>query len=177
MAVTSLDPLTKLTQIRVVECANTGVTSLEPLKDLLEITRITANNTKVASVQPLSKLTKLTVLAIDYTTVNDISPLKELKKLTFIYADNTGVTLANANAFMDDNPGCTVISQTYENTQWWSGLSQAWKENLVKYFGISGTPDKVQLQKIAGTEKLVLERGPGNHQPATGSEPLPAEGA
>jgi Leucine-rich repeat (LRR) protein len=161
MAITSLDPLTKLTQIRVIECANTGVTSLDPLKDLLEITRITANNTKVPSVQPLAKLTKLTVLSVDYTTVNDISPLKGLKKLTFIYADNTGVTLANANQFMDDNPGCLVVSQTYENTQWWSGLSQAWKDNLLKYFGLSGTPDKVQLQKIAGTEKLVLTEDPG----------------
>jgi hypothetical protein len=87
--------------------------------------------------------------------------LKSLKKLTFIYADNTGLTLAKANEFMDDNPLCQVIFQTYENTQWWSGLSQAWKDNLLKYFSLTGTPDKVQLQKITGTEKLAVNEDPG----------------
>ncbi len=161
MTITSLDPVSKLTQLRILECANTAVNSLEPLKDLLEITLINATNTKVPSVQPLSKLTNLSVLTIDHTAVNDISPLTTLKKLTFIYADNTGVTLAKADEFMDDNPHCLVISQTYENTQWWSQLSQAWKDELLRYFGFTGVPDKVQLQKIAGTEKLVISEDPG----------------
>ncbi|MCX6247307.1 MAG: hypothetical protein NTW10_06210 [Bacteroidetes bacterium] len=169
MAITSLDPVSKFTQLRILECANTGVTSLDPLKELMEITRIDAKNTKVAGVQPLSKMGKLSILSIDFTPVNDISPLKGLKKLTFIYADNTGLTLAKANEFMDDNPACMVISQTYENTQWWSGLSQAWKDNLLKYFSISSVPDKVQLQKIAGTEKLVIKEDPAiiSLQPVT----------
>jgi hypothetical protein len=160
-AITSLDPVSKLTQLRILECANTTVGSFEPLKDLLEITRINATNTKVSSVQPLSKLTKLVILSIDHTAVGDIFPLNSLKKLIFIYADNTTLTPARANDFMDDNPNCMVISQTYENTQWWGELSQAWKDNLLKYFGFTGMPDKVQLQKIAGTEKLVIKEDPG----------------
>jgi len=161
MAITSLDPVSILTQLRILECANTAVNNLEPLKDLLEITRINATNTKIPSVQPLSKMTKLTILSIDNTSVSDISPLSSLKNLTFIYADNTGLTLAKANEFMDENPHCLVISQTYENTQWWNGLSQAWKDDLLRYFSFSGIPDKVQLQKIAGTEKLVINEDPG----------------
>ena len=161
MAITSLDPVSKLTQLRILECANTAVNSLEPLKDLLEITLINATNTKVSSVQPLSKLTKLAVLSIDHTAVSDISPLNSLKKLTFIYADNTGLTIAKANEFMEESPHCLVISQTYENTQWWSELSQAWKDDLLRYFNFTGMPDKVQLQKIAGTEKLVIKEDPG----------------
>ena len=161
MAITSLDPVSKLTQLRILECANTAVNSLDPLKDLLEITLVNATNTKVSSVQPLSKLTKLEVLFIDHTAISDISPLNTLKKLTFIFADNTGLTLANANEFMDENPQCLVISQTYENSQWWSELSQAWKDDLSKYFRFTGMPDKVQLQKIAGTEKLVINEDPG----------------
>ncbi len=161
MAITSLDPVSKLTQLRILECANTAVNSLEPLTDLLEITLVNATNTKIPGVQPLSKSTNLSVLTIDHTAVNDISALKNLKKLTFIYADNTGLTLEKANEFMDENPGCLVISRTYENTQWWSQLSQAWKDDLLKYFGLTGMPDKVQLQKIAGTEKLVITEDPG----------------
>ncbi len=161
MAITSLDPVSKLTRLRVLECANTSVTSFEPLKDLAELTRINATNTRVPSVQPLSGLIKLSILILDHTSVNDISALRPLKNLTFIYADNTGLTLAKANEFMDENPRCLVISQTYENTQWWSELSQAWKNDLSHYFGFTGTPDKVQLQKIIGTEKLVISEDPG----------------
>ena len=161
MAITSLEPVSKLTQLRILECANTAVNSLDPLRDLLEITMINVINTKVLNVQPLSKLTKLTVLSIDHTSVSDISPLNSLKKLTFIYADNTGLTLSKANEFMNENPGCLVISRTYENTQWWNELSQAWKDDLLRYFKITGMPDKVQLQKIAGTEKLVINEDPG----------------
>jgi hypothetical protein len=160
MTITSLDPVSNLSQLRIFECANSGVNSLDPLKELLEITLINASNTKIPSVQPLSKLTKLGVLSIDYTAVNDISPLKNLKKLAFIFADNTGLTLANANEFMDDNPNCLVIFRTYENTQWWNGLSQAWKDNLLRYFNFSGLPDKIQLQKITGTDKLTIKEDP-----------------
>jgi len=61
---------------------------------------------------------------------------------------------------MDANPHCIVISQTYENTQWWNGLSQAWKDDLAHYFNFTGMPDKVQLEKILGTEKLVIDEDP-----------------
>ena len=161
MAITSLDPVSKLTRLRIIECANTAVTSLEPLKDLFELSIINTTNTKVSTVQPLSKLTRLSILSIDHTSVNDISPLNSLKQLIFIYADNTGLTLTKANEFMDENPHCMVISQTYDNTQWWNELPQAWKDDLLHYFNFTGTPDKVQLQRIVGTEKLVISEDPG----------------
>jgi len=160
MAITSLDPLSKLTQLRIIECANTAVNSLDPLKDNVEITRINATNSKITSLQALSKLTQLSVLSIEHTAVNDITPLNALKKLTFIYADNAGITLAKANEFMDNNPNCAIIFQTYEGTQWWNELSQAWKADLSHYFNFNGTPDKVQLQKMVGTEKLVINEDP-----------------
>jgi Leucine-rich repeat (LRR) protein len=161
MSITSLDPISKLTQLRILECANTAIASFDPIKDLLELKVINATNTKVSTVQPLSKLTMLEILSIDHTTISDISPLNSLKQLLFIYADNTGITLAKANEFMDANPHCLVISQTYENSQWWSELSQAWKADLLHYFNIDGTPDKVQLQKIVGTDKLKISEDPG----------------
>jgi hypothetical protein len=160
MAITSLDPVSILTRLRVLLCPNTSITSLDPLKDLHELTQINANNTKITNIQPLAKLTKLTVLSFDHTAVNDISPLNTLKRLTFFYADNTGLTLFKANEFMEQNPQCQLISQTYENTQWWDGLSKAWKDEILRYFNYTGTPDKVQLQKIAGTDKLIIKDDP-----------------
>jgi Leucine-rich repeat (LRR) protein len=159
--ITSLEPLSKLTQLRILDCASTGITSFEPLRNLPELTALNATNTKVTGIEPLSVMKEMTVLSIDNTQVADLSPLKGCKKLKFIYADNTGITLAKANAFMDDNPSCLVISQTYENTNWWNGLSQAWKDGLLRYFSLSGTPDKIQLQQIVGSDKLVISEDPG----------------
>jgi Leucine-rich repeat (LRR) protein len=161
MSITSLDPVSKLTQLRILECANSAIASFDPIMDLLELTVINATNTKVSTVQPLSKLTKLTVLSVDHTTISDISVLNSLKQLLFIYADNTGLTLAKANEFMDANPHCLVVSQTYENTQWWNELSEAWKDNLLHYFSYKAPPDKVQLQRMVGTEKLIINEDPG----------------
>jgi hypothetical protein len=168
MAITSLDPVSILTRLSVMLCPNTSIISLDPLKDLHELTQINANNTKITSVQPLAKLTNLTILSIDHTTVNDISPLNTLKNLTLIYADNTGLTIFKANEFMEQNPGCLLISQTYENTQWWDGLSKAWKDEILRNFNYTGTPDKIQLQKIAGTDKLIIKDDPDiiNLEPA-----------
>ena len=160
-SIISLEPVSKFTQLRVLECSSTAVASFEPLRDLLELTAIHANNSKVTIVEPLSGLKNLTILSIDNTPVADLTPLNGFKKLKFIYADNTGLSLSNANSFMDDNPSCLVISQTYENTNWWSGLSQAWKDDLLRYFSLSGEPDKVQLQQIVGTEKLSITEDPG----------------
>ncbi|MCX6243999.1 MAG: hypothetical protein NTU98_04780 [Bacteroidetes bacterium] len=159
-SVTSLDPLSKLTQMRVVELASTAVSSFEALRNLPELTRINANNTKVASVEPLSGSKKLIILSLDNTPAADLGPLKGFPDLKLIYADNSGLTPAGANAFMDANPSCLVISQTYENTGWWSGLSQAWKDDLLKYFSLTGVPDKLQLQQIVRTEKLLIREDP-----------------
>ena len=160
LTITTLDPVSKLTRLRVLECASTAVNNFEPLRDLTELARINATNTKVKSLEPLSKLRNLMILILDNTPVNDISPLNGLKQLKFIYADNTGLTPEQANSFMSDHPQCLVISQTYENTSWWGELSQAWKEDLLRYFSLSGNPDKLQLQQIAGTEKLVISEDP-----------------
>jgi len=160
LTIASLDPVSRLTQLRVLECASTAVNGFEPLRGLSQLTRINAVNTKVRSLEPLSKLKNLIILMLDNTPVNDITPLSGLNQLKFIYADNTTVTPDQANAFMNDHPQCLVISQTYENTGWWADLPQPWKEDLLKYFGMTGNPDKIQLQRIAGTEKLVINEDP-----------------
>jgi Leucine-rich repeat (LRR) protein len=160
-SISSLDPVSMLSRLRVMECASTAVTSFEPLRNLRELTLINANNTKVATVEPLSSLKNLILLSIDNTPVTNLNALNGFRNLKFVYADNTGLTLAQANSFMDENSSCLVISQTYENTNWWSGLSQAWKDDLLRCFNLSGVPDKVQLQQIVGSEKLVIREDPG----------------
>ncbi|MEI6173738.1 MAG: leucine-rich repeat domain-containing protein [Bacteroidota bacterium] len=160
MSVTSLQPLEELILLRNLQCQSTGITSLDPLKDLTEIKVLNASNTKIASLQPLSGTTNLSILNIDNTLVADLSPLYPLTSLQFVYADNTPVEGPDADKFAEKNPGCMLVFQTFENTEWWNGLSAAWKDVLLQQVNVKGTPDKIQLQQIAGLAKIVVAENP-----------------
>ncbi|MEI7499512.1 MAG: hypothetical protein WCK84_03595 [Bacteroidota bacterium] len=156
MSVISLQPLSKLILLRNLQCQSTGVTLLDPLKDLSELKIINASNTKIASLQPLSGISNLEVLNIDNTSVADLSSLYGKTSLKFVYADNTLVDNKEADKFVDKNPGCMLVFQTSENSEWWNGLNQSWKDVLMQQEQVKmkGIPDKIQLQQIAGLTKV-----------------------
>ena len=156
LSINTLEPIAALVKLRYLECPSTSVTSLEPVRQLTNLKVINASNTKISSIEPLSALKNLETLTIDNTLVSDISPIKNIPALKYIFADNTQVSLKAANDFMDDVPGCQVISQTYDHNDWWKNLSQQWKDALLKQVNVTGNPDKISLQQIAGLEKLVI---------------------
>ena len=156
MTVTSLAPLSKLILLRNLQCQSTGITSLDPLKDLTELTVLNTSNTKISGLQSLSGITGLETLNVDNTQVADLSPLYGLTKLQFVFADNTLVNGKEADKFANKNPGCLLVFQTFENTDWWKGLSQPWKDVFMQQLNIQGTPDKMQLQQIAGLTKISI---------------------
>lgn len=155
--IANLNPLTELPRLRWLDCSMTPVNSLDPLKDMLNLSYLNAKSTAVASVTPLSALAKLNYLNLDNTNVSDISPLTRLTSLELILADNSGVTQEEANEFMTKNPGCLVVSQTYENTNWWKSLPTVWQDVFRKAVGFSKEPDKYQLQQIANLKSLVIK--------------------
>jgi Leucine-rich repeat (LRR) protein len=160
LSINTLDPISEFNHLRFLDCSSTAVTSLEPLRHLTEIKIINIANTKVASLEPLSSLKSIEILTADNTSVSDLAPLKEDAAMQFIFADNTQIKLDEANNFMDVLPGCLVVSQTYDNANWWKNLSPQWKDVFLKQAGISGEPDKIQLQKISGLEALVVAEDP-----------------
>ena len=156
MGITSLDPLDRLILLRSLSCQSTGITNLGPLKELTEIRTLNASNTKISDVEALSAVVALEVLNIDNTQVTKLDPLYGLNKLTFVYADNTKVDDAEARKFSEAVPGCLLVYQTFENTDWWGRLSSAWKEVLLGLAGLKGDPDKVGLQRIASLKKVTI---------------------
>lgn len=160
MTVTSLAPLSKLILLRNLQCQSTGITSLDPLKDLTELKVLNASNTKVAGLQPLFGIAGLETLNFDNTLIADLSPLYGLIKLQFVYADNTPVDVKEADKFAIKNPGCLLVFQTPENTDWWKGLSQPWKDVFLQQVNLKGTPDKIELQQIAGLTKVSVSENP-----------------
>jgi len=156
IACTSLEPLRPLIMLRTLQCQSTAVDNFDPLAGLTELAEINAANTKVGSLKPMAGLTNLTTLNLDNTTIADLSPLNGLNKLDMVFADNTKVSLDEANRFFDKHPQSMLVFQTYENTGWWAGVSQPWKELFSQEIGLKGKPDKIQLQLIANLDTLVI---------------------
>ncbi|MCK9219636.1 MAG: hypothetical protein M0P47_06265 [Bacteroidales bacterium] len=152
--VNSLVPLRALSMLRTLQCQSTGVVDLGPISELSELKVLNGSNTKITSLTPLSKLNKLEFLQLDNTLVSDLRPLDGLPNLKMIWGDNAQITLNEANRFLDKTPGCLVVFQTYENTNWWKNLSQPWKDVLLQQLSFKGTPDKIQLQQISDLEKF-----------------------
>ncbi|MBN1198033.1 MAG: hypothetical protein JXA23_01685 [Bacteroidales bacterium] len=155
--ITNLNPLTELPRLRWLDCSMTPVTSLDPLDDLLNLGYLNAKSTGITSVVPISALANLKFLDLENTKVTDISPLTRLTGMELILADNSGITQSEANDFMTRNPGCLVISQTYENTSWWKSLPAIWQDVFRQAVGFKQEPDKFQLQQIANLKNLVIK--------------------
>ena len=156
LQINTVEPLAEFVQLRYLDCSSTTITSLDPLQQLTQLKILNLSNTKISSISALSGLKKLETLTIDNTAVSDINPLKNITGIKFIFADNTQISTAAANDFMDEVPGCLVISQTYDHTDWWKNLPQQWKDALLKQAKVTGTPDKIQLQQIGGLEHLTV---------------------
>ncbi|MFH1160923.1 MAG: leucine-rich repeat domain-containing protein [bacterium] len=167
--VTTLAPLTELPQLWYLDCSLTSVNSLDPLQDLLNLKYINASSSQVNSVTSLSALVKLEYLNVDNTSVSDLSPLSNIQGLKLILADNTGVKPAGANAFIDKNPNCLLVFQTYENTNWWKLLPESWQAVFKGQLNLKKDPDKYQLQQIANLKSLTISENPQiiSIQPAT----------
>jgi len=155
-SISTLAPLSQLRLLRILQCSSTSIDNLDPLKNLTDLTVINASNTHISKVQPLSGLKKLEVLNVDNTAVAQLDPLVSLKSLNFIFADNTEVSLDEANQFIDQNPDCMLIFQTFENSSWWKALDQPWKDIFLQEFNLKGEPNKIQFQKIANLEQLII---------------------
>ncbi len=154
ISITSLEPLRKLILLRVLQCQSTGITSFAPVAELSELQTINASNTKVADLHPLSGLASLETLNLDNSAAADLSPLYGLKALRFVFADNTGVVAKEADKFAVNNPECILLFQTFDNKEWWKNLSPAWKDVLLQQVSLKGNPDNIQLQQIAGLNKI-----------------------
>ena len=156
VTISSLEPLKRLIMLRQLHCQSTAVTDLTPLSELSDLHLINASNTRISGIKPLSGLANLETLQIDNTSVGELMPLYNLQSLQLVLADNSQVNLMEANRFTDKNKGALLIFQTFDNTNWWKGLDQPWKDVMLLQLNLTGTPDKFQLQQLANLEKVAI---------------------
>ena len=81
-----LKPLSRLTNLKTLNCAGTQIRKIDPLENLSGLESFDCSNTRVSSLDPLNGL-----------------PLKVLK------CYNTKVSPKEVEKFKDRNPGCQVI--------------------------------------------------------------------
>ena len=82
--VQTVEPLHKLTELRVLKLSNTRLTTVEPLRELTKLRVLLLDDTDITSVAPLAPLARLEDLNVLGTDVTDLSPLggRRLRYLT-----------------------------------------------------------------------------------------------
>ena len=149
-----LMPLLNLLDLRDLNLANTEITVLNPLLKLTKLQNLDISGTQVIEILPLKALTNLESLNMDKTKVSSITVLNDFKNLKFIYADNGALTEEKVDIFNASNPECLVIYQTENLNSWWNSLDKTWQEFFKKEFQIQDKPDRLQAHKLIYTKEL-----------------------
>jgi len=153
--ITTLEPLSRLHNLRKLNCENTSITSLDPLADLMDLQELNSSGTLINSLEALSDSRNLRVLNIDKTKVESLDPLSELENMEHLSCEHTPLVEGGILQFIREHPGCLVIYKSDELSLWWNeALSPAWKDVIRNQLAISGIPSKDQLHEIVFTESL-----------------------
>ncbi len=152
--VTDLSPVSSFTKISELDASDTQINDINPLAGLQELAVLQLDSTHVSNVSALGKLNNMKLLYVNHTPISDLSPLQQLSRLEKIYCDQSGIKQAQAEAFMSANPKVLVIFDSKDLLNWWSGISDVWKETLSKAAGISMSPTKEELARISKIDSI-----------------------
>ncbi|MEN7548939.1 leucine-rich repeat domain-containing protein [Rapidithrix thailandica] len=90
--ITSLEPLSQLTSLKVLNISNTEVNDLAPIRNLTKLEKLSFAQTKVTSLEPLKYAVSLKELFLFNTMISNIETLSNFKKLEKLYCYNTFIT-------------------------------------------------------------------------------------
>ncbi len=152
----SLEPLSMLHRLEILEMQNTNVTDLSPLSGLNNLEIINLKNTEVSSLESFNTLHNLKQINIEETEINDISPLVNSKKLDNIYCDNSNVTIDNIVKFKESNNECLILFQSVRNRMWWNSLETSWQNEFQSILDLPPSPSNEELQKLIDLQKLTI---------------------
>jgi Leucine-rich repeat (LRR) protein len=154
--VSDLKPLQDLTDLVVLDFSGTRITSLVPLKSLSRLEELDVADTPVDSLGGLNALKNLRTLTIDRTNVGDLEPLKPISSVKIVYCDNTKVGKLDIDRFLDIHPGTLVVYQTTLLKPWWEGLSAPWKQAFRDHSTVDDPPTREQLHAVVLLTSLDL---------------------
>jgi Leucine-rich repeat (LRR) protein len=167
--ISDLNPLSDLNDLQILKCSETRISTLIPLENLTNTEELDFSGTLIDSLSGLQNLTHLITLNIDRTGVDDLKPLQNCRELQVIYCDNTKVGKADIDHFLDLNTKCLIVYQTSLLKSWWNALDPAWKTAFRAHTQLDDTPTREQLHTLASLTAVDLtgNRGISSLQPLT----------
>ncbi|MEH0155883.1 leucine-rich repeat domain-containing protein [Limibacter armeniacum] len=175
-AITSLDPLTNLVNLRVLVASGTNISDLTPISRLLPLESLQVSDTKVSSLQPISGLVNLRTLEAVNTQISDLTPLSKLyhlqilnlqgtkvyhltalnplSSLVYMNCEQTPMDQSAIMTFNRNHASTEIIFRTGELQLWWTELPEEWKEVFKGYVPANGTPSDQNLHKIGALTSI-----------------------
>ena len=142
-----LEPLSRLSALRILNISNTSLTDLSQVRNLTELEELNISNTSVSDISALRYSDKLKKLVMNHTLVNDISVFEKLASMNHLEMEATPVNdLTPANSMVDLH-NLDIKGSKITNLQSIEALGN------IAELNISGTPI-VDLNPIKGFKNL-----------------------
>ena len=128
----NLENIQELDKLTNLDISSNYLINFELLSELESLESINLKETNIVDLTPLNSLPNLKVININQTEVSDLNPLDKISSLTKIYADRTRIQEWEADEFSRRNRSVLLIHHVENLQTWWEGLSQPWRDVLVK---------------------------------------------
>ncbi len=153
----NLMPVSRLTNLRSLNIANTEIGFLQPIQGLANLETLNIEHTYINDLKPLQDMPSLRFLNIMNTPVNDLSPLANDGKIEVVLADSTIIGKSQVMALKEQQRQVTVVYQTEILKTWWNGLDAIWQAIFRNAVGTQQeTPEALQLQQIRDLRELEI---------------------
>ena len=151
----SLMPVSRLTNLRSLNIANTEINFLQPIQGLTNLESLNIEHTYISDLKPLQDMASLRFLNIMNTPVTDLSPLVNDNTIEVILADSTTIGRGQVIALKENQRQVTVVYQTAGLNAWWNGIDETWKVILKNHVGCqTESPTALELQRIVDLREI-----------------------
>ena len=153
----NLMPVSRLTNLRSLNIANTEIGFLQPIQGLANLESLNISHTYINDLNPLHDMGNLKYLNIMHTPVNDLSALVNDDNIEVIEADSTTIGRSQVVALKEKQRQVTVIYQTEALKAWWNGLDPIWQAIFRNATSIqSEMPNALELQRILDLREIEI---------------------
>ena len=153
----NLMPVSRLTNLRSLNIANTEIGFLQPIQGLANLESLDIAHTYINDLKPLQDMGNLKYLNIMNTPVNDLSALVNDGNIEVIEADSTIIGRSQVVALKEKQRQVTVVYQTEALNNWWNSLDPIWQAIFRNATSTqSEMPNALELQRILDLRELEI---------------------
>jgi Leucine-rich repeat (LRR) protein len=177
-AISSLEPLSMLVDLRYLNAASTGIRDLTPLRNQTALEYLDCSHTAVSDLAPLSGLARLRILKFDGcpvasisplvgnsmldslffngTQVSDISALEHLPSFKAAYFDSAQVNALAVRDLNFDPAKSLIVFRSAWLQAWWDNMPGQWQNLFMERFSLDQHPDVEALHRLTMLSELKL---------------------